>query len=109
MVLFLLLFHNTKGDLGRDLSHVFLPGHLGLCAMPCACPSPQLELVDYKNNLLIFGLASGPVVFEDPLEVFDPQEAVAIEVAVVEDGVFHKGLPLADLFSQALRGTEVRE
>ena len=65
--------------------------------MPCACP--QLELVDDEEDLLIFGLASGPVVFEDPLEVFDPKEAVSIEVAVVEDGVFHEGLPLADLFS----------
>ena len=102
MVLFLLLFHNTNRDIGRDLSQVFLPGHLGICPIPCACPGPQLELVDDEEDLLIFGLASGPVVFEDPLEVFDPQEAVAIEVAVVEDGVFHKGLPLADLFSQAL-------
>lgn len=101
-LVFLLFLHNTKGDLGRDLSHVFLPGHLGLCAIPCACPCPQLELVDDEEDLLIFGLASGPVVFEDPLKVFDPQEAVAIEVAIVENCVFHKGLPLADLFSQAL-------
>ena len=102
MVLFFLLFHYIKRDLRRDLSYVFLQGYLGLCTMPCACPSPQLELVEDENDLLIFGLASGPVVFEDPLEVFDPQEAVTIEVAVVEDGFFHKGLPLADLFSQTL-------
>lgn len=102
MVLVLLLLHYIKRDLGRDLSHVFIPGYLGLCSIPCACPCPQLELIDDENHLLIFGLASGPVVFEDPLEVFNPQQTVAIEVTVVEDDVLHKGLPLSDLFSQAL-------
>ena len=98
----ILIIQHLRLDLRDDLSHVFLPGYLGLRAISSACPCPGLELVDDEEYLLIFGLASGPVVFEDPLEVFDPQEAVAIEVAVVEDGVFHKGLPLADLFSQAL-------
>lgn len=69
---FFLLFHNVKRELGRDLSYVFFSGYLGLWSIPCTCPCPQLELIDDEEDLLIFCLASGAVVFKDPLKVFDP-------------------------------------
>ena len=67
----MVLIHHLRRDLGCDLSHVFLPDYLGLRAISSAGPRPGLELVYNEEDLLIFGLASGAVVFEDTLKVFE--------------------------------------